>query len=104
MKFLVQYSVVADEKEDDIMGDDEEEVGVFENVDVQDVAEWIFEVAKDEGTRDSCRKGLYDVNKSFLKRLKKRKIKSEEEESVAVKELAEFGGSDSPPPLDDELR
>jgi hypothetical protein len=72
LRFLTKYSNVCDSPAEDDIYNTETEKPCFENVVVADVAEWIFDAAKDESTRDNCRKGLYEMNKSYLKRIKKR--------------------------------
>ena len=102
--FLFRYSAVAEEpaEDDDIYADEHEEEGaVFENVDVNDIAEWIFDAAKDESTRDCCRKGLYDMNKAFLKRIKQVETMVKEKEPVIAEE---DGDDDLMDEVDEQLR
>ena len=67
-KFLNEYSVVGDRAQNK---DDEEAAKlVMDEVHVGTVAEFIFDVASDGDTRDLYRKGLYDLHKAYIRRLK----------------------------------
>ncbi|GKY98573.1 hypothetical protein MPSEU_000814100 [Mayamaea pseudoterrestris] len=62
IKFLKKYSFVAEEQGDD--------VPIFDQVHVETIAQFIFELASDGTTKDKYRKTLYDVHKQYMRRLK----------------------------------
>lgn len=76
-RFLLEYSVVSDKA---IMmrrqggnvtsGKDDQNSLIMDQVHVETVAEFIFALASEKATRDSVRKGLYDLHKAYMKRIK----------------------------------
>jgi len=70
LKFLTEYSNCSD----NIMsnkGEDGPESSALSNVDVNQVAQHLFDLAADESCTDSNRKKLYDMNKTYVKRINK---------------------------------
>jgi len=63
-RFLLEYSVVGDNR-------DKTDAIVLEQVHVGTVAKFLFDVARDPETPDSHRAALYDVYKTYQKRLKR---------------------------------
>ncbi len=88
LKFLVKYSSARDE-----VGDGEDEEPVFENVDVEEIGDYIFEAGADEDTGAMNRKVLYDMNKTYAKRVKKRRIEEEEAAAMQAEIAAKENGS-----------
>ena len=73
MKFLEEFSVVSDNYETPEEGDESAEARknlVMDQVHVGTVGQFIFELASDTRTADRYRKGLYDMHKTYLKRIK----------------------------------
>jgi hypothetical protein len=71
-RFLNEYSVVSEkavqvEEDDD---DDKEASLIMDQVHVGSVAQFIFELASDPETNDRYRKSLYDMHKSYMRRVK----------------------------------
>lgn len=79
-KFLNKYSFVADEATSE---DSSAAPLVFEDVHVGTIAQFIFELASDEETKDQFRKSMYDMHKAYMRRLKKagRDVNLEEEDT-----------------------
>jgi len=82
-RFLIDYSVVSDNydnssNDEDVNPNDDEEGEemmskrklVMSEVHVGSVAQFIFELASDSKTLDRYRKALYDMHKTFVKRIK----------------------------------
>lgn len=78
-RFLDEYSIVSDNYSnptDELKdGDDDKEASskkklVMDQVHVQTVAQFIFELASDSETQDRYRKQLYDMHKTYMKRIK----------------------------------
>lgn len=71
-RFLNEYSVVSEkavqEEEDDDA--DKEASLIMDQVHVGSVAQFIFELASDPETNDRYRKSLYDMHKSYMRRVK----------------------------------
>jgi hypothetical protein len=61
-KFLEEYSFVSDVTDDNL---------VFDQVHVGTVAEFLFELGSNVDTQERYRKALYDMHKTYMKRLKK---------------------------------
>ena len=68
LKFLIEYSVVSDNFEND--AEEEKQALIFDQVHVLTVAQFIFELASNEETMDKYRQELYDMHKVFAKRIK----------------------------------
>jgi Nucleolar protein,Nop52 len=64
-KFLTKYSFISE------ADDDEARALIFDEVHVGTVAQFIFELASDQETKDKYRKSMYDMHKAYLRRLKK---------------------------------
>ena len=92
LKFLVKYSCFQDLKEEG--GEEEDAPIIFDNVDVEGVAEFLFEVGKAAETRDGNRKMLYDMNKTYLKRVAKRMREAKEGLFGDVNEESEEEGEE----------
>ena len=72
-RFLDEYSIVSDNyanTDSDAKVDEEKKKLVMDQVHVQTVAQFIFEVAGDSETQDRYRKQLYDMHKKYMKRVK----------------------------------
>jgi len=77
-RFLMEYSVVSDNYHWGASGDDEEEDEdtlekrklVMDGVHVSSVAQFIFELASDSKTLDRYRKELYEMHKTYVRRIK----------------------------------
>jgi hypothetical protein len=67
-KFLEKYSVVSDGADD--ANDEEENNMIFDEVRVETVSQFIFQIASDAATTDRYRKSLYDLHKQYMRRLK----------------------------------
>jgi hypothetical protein len=70
-KFLNKYSVVGEVATSEDDNDEEAKELVFVDVHVGTVAQFIFEIASDAETKDQYRKSLYELHKSYVRRLKK---------------------------------
>jgi len=73
VKFLNRYSVVgvaANAPKGDGGDGNADDLKVFDQVHVETVANFIFEMASDPGTKDNYRKSLYDVHKQYMRRKK----------------------------------
>ena len=68
LRFLERHSVVRD---DAALAESAEAFGVLDQVHVGTVAQFIFDLASDAGTKDKYRKSLYDVHKAYVRRLKR---------------------------------
>jgi hypothetical protein len=68
-KFLDKYSVVS-EGVDDEANDGEEDKVIFDQVHVETVSKFIFQIASDAATADRYRKSLYDLHKKYVRRLR----------------------------------
>ena len=68
MKFLNEYSFVSDVA----LSEDEEEDKqlIFQQVHVGTVAKFIFEIASDGDTDERYRKGLYEMHKTFVRKIR----------------------------------
>jgi hypothetical protein len=64
-KFLEKYSVVSDGADDE-----EENDLIFDEVRVETVSQFIFQIASDAATLDRYRKSLYNLHKQYVRRLK----------------------------------
>lgn len=60
-KFLLEYSVLTEEEKEDVM----------DQVHVGTIAKFLFELGSDVDTQERYRKPLYDMHKTYMKRLKK---------------------------------
>lgn len=73
-RFLNEYSVVSEnavqEEEEDDADADKEASLIMNQVHVGSVAQFIFELASDPETKDRYRKSLYDMHKSYMRRVK----------------------------------
>jgi hypothetical protein len=72
-KFLDEFSVVSDNFDVPEDGDEAAQTRknlVMDQVHVGTVGQFIFELASDKETSDRYRKGLYDMHKTYLKRVK----------------------------------
>jgi hypothetical protein len=75
-RFLDEYSVVSDNYSSGDTSNKEDEAVqgkkklVMDQVHVQTVAQFIFELASDKETQDRYRKQLYDMHKTYMKRIK----------------------------------
>eukprot|EP00555_Chaetoceros_dichaeta_P008438 CAMPEP_0198258474 /NCGR_PEP_ID=MMETSP1447-20131203/7885_1 /TAXON_ID=420782 /ORGANISM="Chaetoceros dichaeta, Strain CCMP1751" /LENGTH=797 /DNA_ID=CAMNT_0043945599 /DNA_START=251 /DNA_END=2644 /DNA_ORIENTATION=+ len=79
-RFLMEYSVVSDNYHEDASGDEEDEEAdedtlekrklVMGEVHVSSVAQFIFELASDSKTLDRYRKELYEMHKTYVRRIK----------------------------------
>jgi len=91
LRFLDDFSVASDNY-GDIEEDDEEAVRkknlVMDEVHVGTVGQFIFELASDTETADRYRTGLYDMHKTYMKRVKA------VGRDVAMEEENEEGGDD----------
>jgi hypothetical protein len=67
-KFLEKYSVVSEGAHD--ADDGEENKMIFDEVHVETVSQFIFQIASDAATTDRYRKSLYDLHKQYVRRLK----------------------------------
>jgi hypothetical protein len=67
-KFLEKYSVVSEGADD--TSDEEENNMIFDEVRVETVSQFIFQIASDAATTDKYRKSLYDLHKQYVRRLK----------------------------------
>jgi hypothetical protein len=67
-KFLEKYSVVSEGEEYE--NDEEENNMIFDEVRVETVSQFIFQIASDAATTDRYRKSLYDLHKQYVRRLK----------------------------------
>ena len=67
-QFLDKYSVVSDNYSDD--SPEEKKKLVMNQVHVQTVAQFLFELASDNETEDRYRTQLYDMYKTYMKRIK----------------------------------
>lgn len=65
-KFLEKYSVVSEGADD---ANDEDNM-IFDEVRVETVSQFIFQIASDAATTDRYRKSLYDLHKQYVRRLK----------------------------------
>ena len=67
-KFLMEHSVVSDNA---VEADEAEEAGelIFREVHVGSVAKFIFEMASDGETKDRYRAGLYELHKTYQRRI-----------------------------------
>ena len=76
LKFLVKYSTVKDEEEKEEHDNDgegeEEEDSTFANVDVRKLAKLFFEMGKSSDTLDPNRTKLYEMKKTYVKRISRR--------------------------------
>jgi hypothetical protein len=70
-RFLSEYSVVSDRAVEERESGKEEHSLVFDQVHVESVGQFIFELASDPETKDQYRKSLYDMHKTYSRRLKK---------------------------------
>ena len=73
LRFLEEFSIVSDNYEVPEEGDENTEAKknlIMDNVHVATVGQFIFELASDSETADRYRKGLYDMHKTFMKRIK----------------------------------
>jgi hypothetical protein len=68
-KFLEKYSVVGEGADD--ANDEEENNMIFDEVRVETVSQFIFQIASDAATTDRYRKSLYDLHKQYVRTLKK---------------------------------
>jgi hypothetical protein len=108
MKFLREYSVVSERalhrkviggnnNSTDNRLDENDTSLVMDQVHVGTVAEFIFHVASDGATRDTYRPGLYDLHKTFIRRIKQvgKDValveEEEEEDSVDAVQQEEAG-------------
>jgi len=69
-RFLDEYSIVSDNYSNEHTDESEKKKLVMDQVHVQTVAQFIFELASDSETQDRYRKQLYDMHKSYMKRVK----------------------------------
>ena len=67
-KFLMEHSVVSDNA---VEADESDETGelIFQEVHVGSVAKFIFEMASDGETKDRYRAGLYELHKTYQRRI-----------------------------------
>ena len=63
-KFLNKYSFISE------TDSDEAKALIFDEVHVGTIANFVFELASDQETKDQYRKSLYDMHKAFMRRLK----------------------------------
>eukprot|EP00339_Tiarina_fusa_P013357 CAMPEP_0117074712 /NCGR_PEP_ID=MMETSP0472-20121206/52644_1 /TAXON_ID=693140 ORGANISM="Tiarina fusus, Strain LIS" /NCGR_SAMPLE_ID=MMETSP0472 /ASSEMBLY_ACC=CAM_ASM_000603 /LENGTH=691 /DNA_ID=CAMNT_0004799859 /DNA_START=149 /DNA_END=2225 /DNA_ORIENTATION=- len=70
-RFLQEYSFVSDRAVEEREAGTQEKSLVFDQVHVESVAQFIFELASDPETKDQYRKSLYDMHKTYSRRLKK---------------------------------
>ena len=70
LKFLVKYSTLKDSPE--VEDEDDEVTPTFENVDVKEVSKLLFQAASGEATIDPNRRQIYDMQKTYEKRIRKR--------------------------------
>ncbi|GMH69691.1 hypothetical protein TL16_g05221 [Triparma laevis f. inornata] len=88
LKFLTKYSKYKDEPE--VEDEEDEKTVTFYNVDVKEVAKFLFEVASSEATLDSNRRMIYDMQKTYEKRIRKSapaEEKEKKEEAVVEKKV-----------------
>ena len=75
-KFLNQFSVVSEQaveeaKKDNKADPNKEESLIMDQVHVGSIAQFIFDLASDPETSSKYRKSLYDMHKTYMRRLKK---------------------------------
>ena len=68
IKFLMEHSVVSDNA---VEADESDEAGelIFQDVHLGSVAKFIFEMASDGETKDRYRAGLYELHKTYQRRI-----------------------------------
>jgi hypothetical protein len=69
-RFLDEYSIVSDNYSSEELNSGEKKKLVMDQVHVQTVAQFLFELASDTETDDRYRKQLYDMHKMYMKRVK----------------------------------
>lgn len=98
-KFLDDYCVVSERycnKSEEEENDENEVDTVFDNVHVGTIAEFIFLIASAEDTLDRYRESLYDIHKTYMKRLKKVGIDVEVAEPLDGDDGDEMDAEDAP--------
>jgi len=105
-RFLMEYSVVSDNYHVDASGDEEDEEAdedtlekrklVMGEVHVSSVAQFIFELASDFKTLDRYRKELYEMHKTYVRRIKEvgRDISLNNEEEDELHGMVDDGAKD----------
>lgn len=68
LKFLEVYSVVGDNA---VYAEESKKMPIMDNVHVGTVAQFIFELASDTETEDRYRAQLYEIHKTFIRKIKK---------------------------------
>lgn len=100
-RFLIEFSVVSDNyssNADDEDGkqqdeDDKDRMLVMDEVHVGSVAQFIFELASDPKTLDRYRKELYDMHKTYARRIKEvgRDVSLDDKEDDELLDIPEEG-------------
>lgn len=98
-KFLFEYSVVSDRA---LNKDDEEESKlVMDQIHVGTIAEFIFDIASDGDTGGLYRKGLYQLHKTYVRRLKQVgtdvEMEHAHDDEEPVVEMEEEAEEEAPP-------
>ena len=69
-KFLNEYSFVSDKNLNKSEDTDDTQSFIFDQVHVGTVAQFLFDLASDPETNDKYRKSLYEMHKSYMRKLK----------------------------------